>query len=471
MSLVDTAEIIDLDFQNVPIIDLTDIRSNDAEKRRKLVDNIRDACMQVGFFYVKNHGILDSVTEGALEMAKNFFNLPMEIKMEIENRKTPNFKGYSPLLSGNNDPDGAGDLQEGFEFGWEAPPNTNESMDSGANGVMDGANVWPSEVRVPGFHTKVLQYYHAAVNLGKLMFPLFAMALNLPETFFDDKTQHSAALMKLLHYPPQIGPVDDRIIGIGAHTDWECFTILWQEPGIQALQVLNSEKKWINAPPIPGTLVINLGDQFARWTNDIFKSTVHRAINRSSVRRYSIPLFFGTDYNVKLEPMPSCVSPDRPPKYEVITAGEYVKARLQATPTPIDDKPYTINMDFQDVPIIDLNGMISNDPTERRKLADDIRNACVRVGFFYVKNHGIPDSVTEGAFEMAKKNLDFLRKQRWNAGDLHQGFLLVGQDLPDIKLTNSEAQFDTDSGYNGAMPGTNISPDAASILGLRETIM
>jgi len=73
--------------------------------------------------------------------------------------------------------------------------------------------------------------------------------------------------MKLLHYPPQTGLVDDRVIGIGAHTDWECFTILWQEPGIQALQVLNTEKQWIDAPPIPGTLVINLGDQFARWTS------------------------------------------------------------------------------------------------------------------------------------------------------------------------------------------------------------
>jgi len=137
--------------------------------------------------------------------------------------------------------------------------------------------------------------------------------------------------MKFLHYPPQTGPVDGRVIGIGAHTDWECFTILWQEPDIQALQVLNTERQWIDAPPIPGTFVINLGDQFARWTNDVFKSTVHRAVNRSGVQRYSIPLFFGVDYEVKLEPIPSCISEDRPPKYEVITAGDYVKEKLKAT--------------------------------------------------------------------------------------------------------------------------------------------
>ncbi|CAA7261551.1 unnamed protein product [Cyclocybe aegerita] len=309
--------------------DLKNIRSPDVEERKKLADGIRDACVNVGFFYVKNHGVPEAFTDGALQMAKDFFDLPTEKKMEILNRKTPNFKGYSPLRSGNNDPAGDGDLQEGFEFGWEEPSPVGTTTQGNADGVMAGANIWPADI--PEFRETVLKYYYAAVDLGKALFPIFALALNLPEVFFEDKTRHSAALMKLLHYPPQTGPIDGRVIGIGAHTDWECFTILWQEPKIQALQVLNSEKQWIDAPPIPGTLVINLGDQFARWTNDIFKSTVHRAINRSGVRRYSIPLFFGTDYAVKLEPIPSCISPDTPPKYEVVTAGEYIKSRLQAT--------------------------------------------------------------------------------------------------------------------------------------------
>ncbi|PPQ63605.1 hypothetical protein CVT24_004465 [Panaeolus cyanescens] len=273
-----------------------------------------------------------SLVDTANQLDSNFHNVPiMYMDMKIENRKSPNFKGYSPLLSGNNDPNGAGDLQEGFEFGWEPEISQDSNESRNEDGVMAGANVWPSEDVAPGFRERALRYYYAATGLGKALFPIFALSLDLSEDFFDDKTQHSAALMKLLHYPPQTGPVDDRVIGIGAHTDWECFTILWQEPGIQALQVLNANKEWINAPPIPGTLVINLGDQFARWTNGVFKSTIHRAINRSGVRRYSIPLFFGTDYNVKLEPISSCVSPERPPKYEVITAGDYVKARLQAT--------------------------------------------------------------------------------------------------------------------------------------------
>ncbi|KAJ7166307.1 hypothetical protein C8R43DRAFT_985441 [Mycena crocata] len=317
-------------FKAIPVIDLSNISSTDPAVRDGLVAEIKHACMEVGFFYVKNHGIPEEVIQRTLALMRRFFDLPLEAKLEVENTKTPNFKGYSPVLSGNNDPNGAGDLQEGFEFGFEPLRGAMDDANGSAkDDVMAGANVWPAEL--PEFREAALEYYHRALNLGRLLFPLFALALDLPEDFFVDKTKHSAALMRLLHYPPQFGEVDDRVIGIGAHTEWECFTILWQQPGIQALQVLNSSKEWIDAPATEGTLVVNLGDELARWTNDVFTSTVHRAINRSGIRRYSIPLFFGTDYDVRLEPIPSCVSAEHPARYESITAGEYIKARLQAT--------------------------------------------------------------------------------------------------------------------------------------------
>ncbi|KAL0064287.1 hypothetical protein AAF712_008731 [Marasmius tenuissimus] len=299
MSLVEAAGEANQAFKDIPIIDLKDIVSPDANVRKALAEEVRQACMNVGFFYVKNHGVEEETVGKALSSSKEFFALPMDSKMEIENKKTPSFKGYSPLLSGNNDPNGKGDLQEGFEFGWEAMKETDSGKAQQDQGALSGANVWPSEL--PAFRVAALEYYHAVVNLGKLLFPIFALALDIDEGFFDDKTRNSAALMRIIHYPDQTGPTDEGIIGIGAHTDWECFTILWQEPGIQALQVLNAQKEWIDAPPIPGTFVVNLGDQLARWTNDVFKSTVHRVINKSGKRRYSIPLFFGTDYDVRLE--------------------------------------------------------------------------------------------------------------------------------------------------------------------------
>ncbi|KAI0251108.1 Clavaminate synthase-like protein [Lactifluus subvellereus] len=323
MSLLEAAQNAHTAFSEIPIVDLKDINDPDPRVQQALAKQIRDACIDVGFFY--------AIIAATLESMKTYFALPLETKMELNHTKTPNFKGYNAVMSSNNDPNGAGDMHEGFEC-TRCPPRN--------DGSMAGANVWPD---VPGFRVSLLRYYHGAVGLGKDLFPLFARALDLAPCFFDDKTRNSAALMRVLHYPPQMGPIDERVIGIGAHTErymqsiyetagFQCFTILWQQPGIQALQVCNTRGEWIDAPSIPGTLVIKcFGDQFARWTNDVFKSTVHRAANRSGERRYSIPLFFGTDYDVLLEPIASCVSPERPPRYEVVTAGDYVKMRLQAT--------------------------------------------------------------------------------------------------------------------------------------------
>ncbi|KAJ3575865.1 hypothetical protein NP233_g806 [Leucocoprinus birnbaumii] len=339
------------------IFDFKDATSQDPRARRELANLIRDACINVGFFYLKNHGIPEELIENAVEAGKTFFALSEVEKMKLDIHKSPNFKGYTPLLGENTNVEGLGDLHEGFDLGWEPEMRSSREKNSQSttvplrdDGVMAGENVWPDSGSLPEFREAVLAYYHSALRLGKLLFPLFALALDLPETFFDDKTTKPAAIMRLLHYPPQsptkLDTQDDRQIGIGSHTDYECFTILWQDAA-GGLQVQNPSGKWIDAVPIPGTVVVNLGDQLSRWTNDVFKSAVHRVINRSGLERYSIPLFFGSDYNVLLEvsemnsssreplliwpPIPTCVSPGTPAKYQVVMAGEYVKSRLEAT--------------------------------------------------------------------------------------------------------------------------------------------
>ncbi|KAF8872232.1 hypothetical protein BD779DRAFT_349690 [Infundibulicybe gibba] len=315
-------------FDAIPIIDFEDAHSGDLRVRRAVAERIQDACMNVGFFYLKNHGISEEIIMSTVAAANAFFALPDAAKMALDIHRSANFKGYTALLGENTNPDGNGDLHEGFDLGWEPISGEGGPRNDGA---MAGENVWPSGL--PGFRETVLEYYHTALQVGKKLFPLFALALELPEDFFADKTTNPAAIMRLLHYPPQAPSkveTHDRQIGIGAHTDYECFTILWQD-AVGGLQVQNTAGKWIDAVPIPGTVVVNLGDQFARWTNDVFKSTVHRAINQSGRERYSIPLFFGTNYDVVLEPIATCVSPENPPRYQAITAGEYVKSRLEAT--------------------------------------------------------------------------------------------------------------------------------------------
>ncbi|KAI5981507.1 hypothetical protein EDC04DRAFT_2874881 [Pisolithus marmoratus] len=310
----------------IDLIDLSNATSTDPALRRSLAADIRNACVAVGFFYVKNHGIPEEVINKAVGASESFFSLPVETKMKANIRASPNFKGYTALLGENVNANNKGDLHEAFDLGWESDGT------SSSDGPMVGRNVWPDNL--PGFREDVLAYYDAVVALGSLLFPLFALALDLPEDFFADKVTKQGAVMRLLHYPPHPLQPMEGVEGIGAHTDYECFTILWQQDDTPALQVMNTDGKWIDATPIPGTLVLNLGDQLALWTNDIFKSTVHRAMNRSGRRRYSMGLFFGADYNVRLEPIPGCMSSDNPAKYEVVTAGDFVKSRMEATYTP-----------------------------------------------------------------------------------------------------------------------------------------
>ncbi|KAI6123630.1 hypothetical protein EDD16DRAFT_630190 [Pisolithus croceorrhizus] len=324
MSLAEAATSASGAFDSIPIIDIGHASTH--EERVALAQQIRDACVNVGFFYIKNHGIPEEIIDEVLSAMKTYFSLPVETKMKLYHRRGAHFRGYEPLLDSNIDPANRGDLYEGFVIGWEELVPKEGDDQKADNKPTTIENLWPSEPA--GFREAFINYYHATFDVGKFLHRLFALALDLPETFFDDKLKR-CPVMRGLHYPPQTGPEDDRIVGIGAHADFECFTILWQEPGVQALQVLNSKNQWINATPIPGTLVINIGDLLSRWTNDIFRSTVHRAINRSGVRRYSIPLFIGADPDVDVEPLPSCVSPDRPARYEIINSGEYVRQRLR----------------------------------------------------------------------------------------------------------------------------------------------
>ncbi|KAH7884905.1 hypothetical protein F5I97DRAFT_1516838 [Phlebopus sp. FC_14] len=326
MSLLESITIGAID--RIPLIDFGNLLNATPEERVSLALQIREACVSVGFFYVKNHGVPQKCVDDLLSALKGYFSLPEATKLKLRWRTLENFKGYKPLLGANVEPGNRGDLHEGFEIGWEKFDENSDDDKTAYERVTSGTNVWPTEPT--GFRDAMLNYYHAVYAVGEALYPLFALALDQPETYFDDKTKRSAPIMRPLHYPPQEGPVDDRAVGIGAHTDFECFTILWQQPDIPALQVLNSAKAWVNAPPVDGTLVVNIGDEFARLSNDVFKSAVHRAVNRTGVRRYSIPLFFGMDPDVMIEPLASCVNKDRPAKYEPVTAGEYLERRLKA---------------------------------------------------------------------------------------------------------------------------------------------
>lgn len=183
----------------------------------------------------------------------------------------------------------------------------------------EGTSIWPKDL--PGFREGMYQYHRPMLGFARKMSRVFALALHLPEDAFDEYIKTPEAGMRIIHYPQQEASVDDQN-GIGAHTDFECFTIVNQDSS-GGLEVLGKNGNWVRAKPVPGSFVVNIADCFMRQTNDFFVSTVHRVINKSGQERYSIPFFYGFDRTKKLEPISTCVSEENPMKYPIMTAGEY----------------------------------------------------------------------------------------------------------------------------------------------------
>jgi isopenicillin N synthase-like dioxygenase len=314
-------------FASVPVIDLGPLAGTDPAAKRRTAQAIGRACEDVGFLYIANHGVPQALIDRTFAEAHRFFALPLAEKMKIPLKASANYRGYFPLKEEKTDVTAMGDLKEGFDLMRELGP---DDPDVRAGKPLHGPNQWPAEAVLPGFRAAILDYYAAMEALAKRLMRGMALSLDLDENWFADKLKKPLAYLRLLHYPPQPGTIDEREIGCGAHSDYGCLTILAQDQ-VGGLQLRNSAGEWIEAPPIPGTFVINLGDQMARWTNERFQATPHRVINRSGRERYSIPFFFDPDYDAVIECLPSCQGPDNPPKHKPITGGEHLLGMLNAT--------------------------------------------------------------------------------------------------------------------------------------------
>jgi isopenicillin N synthase-like dioxygenase len=158
----------------------------------------------------------------------------------------------------------------------------------------------------------------------------FALALDLKEDFFTRRMEHPTAILRLLRYPPnpQAAAMQKTQPGCGAHSDYGYLTILAQD-SVGGLQVQNRAGKWIDAKPVPGAYVCNIGDMMAQWTNDRFAATQHRVVSSPDRERYSIPFFFHPDFDTEVACLPSCQSAENPPRYAPTTTGAHIVRRLQ----------------------------------------------------------------------------------------------------------------------------------------------
>lgn len=312
-----------LAFQEIPVIDVGPLV--DGSDPAAVAAELGRAAASVGFVYVRNHGVAAELRAAMMAAAERFFAQPLEAKTAIHIRHSAVHRGYFPLFEENTDPDLTADLKEGLDLGRDLGPDAPEVV----QGLpLHGPNQWPEAL--PGFRATAEQYFAAMRGLAETLMRGFALALELEPGFFADKIDRPCASLRLLHYPPQEGHVEARTMGCGAHTDYGCLTILAQDDN-GGLQVCNTDGDWIAAPPIPGTFVINLGDQMARWTNGRFQATPHRVINTSGRERYSMPFFFDPNWDALIEALPGTVPAGEAPRFAPVLAGPYLQSRFDDT--------------------------------------------------------------------------------------------------------------------------------------------
>ncbi len=319
-------------FSSIPVIDISALRGGDPVAAMATADEIGRACETVGFFYIKNHGVPEALIQRTYDLSRRFHYSPVEKRAEVHIRHSPGTRGWVPI-SGDDD-DGDPELYRLVEpnpdHDYLTKPRLHAAFDiSGeiaeddpdfrSGNIMLVPNQWPSWI--PEFREQILEYYDAVTAVGQQLFRAFAMRLDLPHDFFEALTKKTPSQLRLLHYPPNDLPMNNDHLGIGAHSDFECFTILNQQaPG---LQVMNTADEWVAAPPIDGTFIVNIGDLLEGWTNGRFKATQHRVVNNGK-ERFSMPLFFAVDYHTVIEPLPAFVSEDNPARYNRIVAGDHL---------------------------------------------------------------------------------------------------------------------------------------------------
>lgn len=300
-------------LQELPVIDVSPFFSNSSsEARTKVGEQIRQACIDIGFFYISGHGFSQEEMAMTLEWAHRFFGLPLDLKMKTAVTPESDNKGFLRVGGMNPTADAAktADLKERLFLPHDEADNKSSS-------------IWPSEVVLPEFTPFVKKQIAKRVELARALAKAFALSLKLPESYFDAFYKPMGAANAFNFYPSR-DPASERW-GFAPHTDYGTFTILLQD-NLGGLQARNSDGEWIDVPPIPGTFVVNVGDLLERWTNNLYVSTLHRAINTTPKPRMSNAFFVYPDPQSTITCLETCCNKTNPPLYEPVQSGDYVQS-------------------------------------------------------------------------------------------------------------------------------------------------
>ncbi|MBW4629621.1 MAG: isopenicillin N synthase family oxygenase [Brasilonema octagenarum HA4186-MV1] len=301
----------------IPIIDFHLFTSSDATDRQTVVQQIYQACHQIGFMYLKNTNISNDLIHQVLKQSKNFFDLPLAEKQQLAWSDEFSNQGYVGLERERLNPNNPGDLKEAFNIGKQK--------------LTDIALT--DKLSSPAKNPHILNFYQACTELANNVLQAIALALELPEDFFATNHNQQNHTLRLLHYPSLSQPPKLRQVRAGEHSDYGSITLLFQDE-VGGLEVRTASGKWIAAAPTPDTIVVNTGDLMERWTNHVFCSTKHRVMIQNddtlNQSRYSVAFFCHPNDDTEIVCLESCQR-DKSPIYPPILAGEYLLSRLQAT--------------------------------------------------------------------------------------------------------------------------------------------
>jgi isopenicillin N synthase-like dioxygenase len=321
----------------VPVIDISPYCRGNCTARRALAGEVDRTCREIGFMVIAGHGVDPSLIETVESTSRTFFDLPLAEKMRIVRPAPDVTRGYMPLkaevLVRSRGGNAKGDLNESLMIGpvdaTDAPYYT-----APAAGRHFAPNLWPE--RPAGLREAYESYYRVMDALAIDLMRLFALALDLPEKYFDASVDRSISRLRVRNYPaPDVAPEPGQLRA-SAHSDYGSLTILKTEDRPGGLQVQGSDGEWLDVPHVPGCFVVNIGDMLARWTNDRWVSTLHRVVNPpaervADSRRQSVVFFQNPNYDAVVSCLPSCADAAHPPKYPPTTSGGHLREKFLAT--------------------------------------------------------------------------------------------------------------------------------------------
>lgn len=288
---------MDRNADRIPVIDMSPlVIGTDGAAIAAVAERISAACRAHGFFYVSGHGVDQLLQKRLAQESAAFFARPDAEKAAISmSRGGRAWRGWFPV--GGELTSGIPDRKEGLYFGEEL----SEQDPLVRNGTpLHGPNLFPPDM--PGLRAAVLAYIDALSGVGHLLARGIALSLGLPADYFAQRyLARPLPLFRVFHYPPQPSEESEEW-GVGAHSDYGFLTILLQDE-VGGLQV-RSAGEWIEAPPVPGTFVCNIGDMLDRLTGGLYVSTLHRVRNLSGRSRMSYPFFFDPGYFSRIEALP-----------------------------------------------------------------------------------------------------------------------------------------------------------------------